>query len=262
MSPARGKGRAVVTGASSGIGEVYARALAARGYDLLITARREARLRELAEELGAAFKVDVRVEAADLAVEADRDRLAALIRAMDDITLLVNNAGYGVGGKFVESDIRKAAGMVVVHDIATIVLCHAVLPGMIARQHGGIINVSSISAFLKGTTYSASKAFLNAFSTGLHAEVRRHGIKVQALCPGYTYSEFHNTPEYADFSRDQIPRRMWMTAEEVVTFSLAHLGRRPVVIIPGWRNKLLVWSMQLGLRPVVRALRDFLYRRR
>jgi len=251
---------ACITGASAGIGAAFARQLAAQGYNLLLTARRETRLNALRDELQTAHGITVAVHPADLSVRAEVERLAAAIAQVDDLALLINNAGFGTMGDFAESEIAQQTAMIDVHIIATMHLCRAALPGMIARGHGDIINVSSIAAFLKGTTYSASKAYLNTFSVGLQAEVKRHGIRVLALCPGYTYSEFHDTTEYDAFSREQIPKAMWQTAEQVAQFSLEKRGGK-VVVIPGWRNRLLVFSMRTGLRPIVRRVRDLLYRR-
>jgi uncharacterized protein len=252
---------ACITGASAGIGAAFARQLAAQGHDLILTARREDRLNALRDDLQAAHNITVTVIPADLSVRADVARLAGVIAQTDALTVLVNNAGFGTMGDFAASDIDQQIAMVDVHINATMALCRAALPGMIALKRGDIINVSSIAAFLNGTTYSASKAYLNTFSSGLQAEVKPHGIRVQALCPGYTYTEFHDTPEYDDFSREQIPQSMWQTADEVVQFSLNKRGGK-VVIIPGWRNRFLVFSMRTGLRPVVRRVRDWLYRRK
>lgn len=259
-----GKGTAVVTGASAGIGVAYARDLARRGYDLLLTARRSDRLDALAGELREAFGVSVTTYPADLADAEQTRQLCAAIGELPNLTLLVNNAGFGTMGFFHDSDIEKQVAMVDVHVSATLRLCRAALPGMIARRHGRIINVSSIAAFFNGTTYSATKAALNTFSLGLQSEL--NGVpgdfRVQALCPGYTYSEFHDTPDHAGFNRSNVPASMWMTSEDVVARSLAALeSRRRVILIPGWRNRVLVVSMRTGLRPVVRKVRDRLLRR-
>lgn len=255
--------QAVITGASAGIGAAYAHALARRGMDLLLTARRVERLDALAQTLRAAHGVDVRLHPADLADPDELERLAGVVAALPRLALLVNNAGFGTGGHFMETTPESQSAMIHVHATAATRLSHAALPALVRAGRGAIINVSSIAAYFKGTTYSASKAYLNSFSAGLQAELRGTGVRVQALCPGYTVTEFHDTPEFADFDRAQVPRAMWMSADAVVDASLTALdrSRHRVVLIPGWRNKLLVASMRLGLRPLVRRMRDRLLRR-
>jgi short-subunit dehydrogenase len=255
-------GRALITGASSGIGEAYARRLAAEGYDLTLVARREDRLRALAAELSAAHGIAAEVLAADLARRADIDRVANHIQAMPDLVLLINNAGFGTRGDFAEAELDRQIDMINVHIIATVSLTHAALPGLTARGRGAIINVSSVAAFFPspgGTTYSATKVYLNNFSEALNSELAGTGISVQALCPGFTYSEFHDTPEYADFSRDQIPAALWMTAEQVVGESLAALGNGHVIIVPGkaYQGLVLTANSPFGgtIRRAARAVR-------
>jgi uncharacterized protein len=252
---------ACITGASSGIGAEYARQLAGRGFNLLLIARRQDRLRQLCAELADRHRVEADFIAADLTVPDDLERVTAELEARQDLVMLINNAGFGTTTRYAESDLNAELGMVDLHVKATMILTRAVLPGMIDRQRGDIINVSSVAAFLSGTTYSATKAYLNTFSEGLQVEVRAHGLRVQALCPGFTYSEFHDTPAYNTFSRDQIPQAMWHTAQDVVRYSLEQLRTRKVVVIPGWRYKLLAWTMIIGLRPAVKRLRDRFMRR-
>jgi hypothetical protein len=235
-------GTAFITGASSGIGATYARQLAARGYDLIITARREEKLAALAAELRAAHGVAVRVVPADLSVPADIRRLEELIAEQTALDFLINNAGFGVRGRLGDTDVEKQTAMINVHVTSTYRLSHAAVPGMIARGRGAIISVSSIAGFMSNpgaVNYSATKAYINTFSEALAGELRPHGIQVQALCPGFTYSEFHDTPEYDSFSRSAFPSFMWADAEEVVADSLAALGSGPVVFVPGFINKVL-----------------------
>lgn len=255
-------GRALITGASSGIGEAYARRLAAEGYDLTLVARREERLRALAAELAAGHGVDVEVLPADLAREADINRVAGRLQAMPDLVLLINNAGFGTRGDFVAAGLERQIDMVNVHIVAGMALAHAALPGLIARRRGAIINVSSVAAFFPspgGATYSATKVYLNNFSEALSSELAGTGVSVQALCPGFTYSEFHDTPEYADFSRDQIPSALWMTADQVVAESLAALGSGQVIVVPGkaYQGLVLTANSPLGgaIRRAARAVR-------
>lgn len=235
--------KSLITGASSGIGAAFARRLAATGSDLFLVARRADRLAALADELRAARTTSVEVLPADLSKPADLEWLEQYVRSQDALDLLINNAGFGTKGTFVETDLPIQMDMVRVHDLATMGLCHAALPGMIARRHGRIINVASTAAFLPvpgNAVYSASKVFLVAFSQALHAEVSDRGIRVQALCPGFTYTGFHDTPEMQGFRRSNVPGFMWMAAEQVAAISLAAVDRGPVVVIPGRRNRLFI----------------------
>jgi len=255
---------ACVTGASSGIGAEYARALAERGYNLIITARRAEKLQALADELQQAHGVSVRVITADLTHEADLLRLVEVIEQETELDLLINNAGFGTTGDYATVEIDRQIDMVRVHIEAPMRLCRATLPNMIQRGKGYIINVSSIAAFLTtgSPTYTATKAFLNNFSLSLQSEVKKTGIRIQALCPGYTYSEFHDTDEFSSFSRSQIPRWLWMTSEAVVKQSLEKLDRRRVILIPGFQNRLLVVLMRTGFLPLISWLRNRLVRER
>ena len=190
--------------------------------------------------------------------------LMEMIGRETELDLLINNAGFGTTGNYAEIDINPQIDMVRVHVDAPMRLCRAILPHMIQRGKGYIINVSSIAAFFTGgnPTYSATKAFLNSFSLTLQNEVKAHGIQIQALCPGYTYSEFHDTDEFASFSREQVPKRLWMTADAVVSESLRQLDRDKVILIPGFQNRLLVVMMRSGFMPLIRLIRKILYRGR
>lgn len=233
---------ALITGASSGIGATFARQLAAQGYDLILVARRRERLVALATELEERYAISAQALVADLSTLDGVERVEGRIVELEPLDILVNNAGFGIVGKFAESDLTRHLDMIHVHVIASVRLCRAVLPGMIARHRGGIINVSSISAFTSvgNVTYTSTKAYLVAFSEALQVELAGTGVRVQALCPGFTYTEFHDTPELVnDFDRSRIPRIMWMSADKVVTGSLKALERGGVVYIPGIRNRLL-----------------------
>ena len=188
---------AVITGASSGIGAMFARKLAARAYDLLLIARREDRLRSLASELSETYHVASEAMPADLARDDDLERVAARIPAASGLGLLVNNAGFGSMGYFVETDPLGQEKMHRVHVIATMRLTHAALRNLMPRRTGGVINVSSIAAFSRSpqnVSYCASKAWINSFTEGLEVELiaQQSPVKVQALCPGFTLSEFHD----------------------------------------------------------------------
>jgi hypothetical protein len=227
---------ALITGASAGLGAEFARQLAAQGTHLILTARRLERLQSLADELMAQHGICAEVLPADLSDPAGVENVVAKIRATPDLELLVNNAGYSVSDRFSDGDLQKHLDMIQVHVQASVILARAALPSMQARQYGGIINVASVAAFFPAgnTTYTATKAYLVNFSQALQIELLDSGIHVQALCPGFTYTEFHDTPELKDFRRSSIPPLFWLTADHVVRTSLKDLRRGKVVSVPGW----------------------------
>ncbi len=235
---------ALITGASSGIGAAFASKLAAQQYDLVLIARRKERLRSLAIDLHQRFHVGVDVLVADLSCPGDVEHIEQRIGALGAPDMLVNNAGFGIPGTFVENPVERYLEMIAVHVPANVRLCHAALPGMIARGQGAIINVSSLGAFLiapSDETYFATKAYLNVFSEALQAELLGTGVRVQALCPGFTDTEFHDQPVYEQYHvKATIPKTLWMSADEVVEQSLKALKRNRVICIPGFKNRVLV----------------------
>jgi short-subunit dehydrogenase len=254
----------LITGASSGIGAEFARQLARAGYDLLLVARREERLHALAGELTRAYAIQVETMTADLTTERDIQRVEQQAAALDALVLLINNAGFGTQGPFAASDLDKQLAMITLHITASVRLMRAALPGMSRRRAGAIINVSSIAAFFAtagGANYGATKAYLNTFSEALQIELQETGVKVQALCPGFTLSEFHDTAEYQRFHRSQVPRRLWMTAEAVVSDSLAALAGNKVIVVPGWQYRALVASSNNPLGSLIRQVGGRIRRR-
>ncbi len=242
---------ALVTGASSGIGAVFARKLAARGYGLLLVARRKERLQQLAAELG-----NAEVLPADLSAGTDLRRVEERILALQNLEFLVNNAGFGTLGRFWQVDVEEQDRMHRVHVIAIVRLTHAALKGMVARNRGNIINVSSVAAFLHNphnVSYGSTKAWINSFTEALHVELRSAGspVRVQALCPGFTYSEFH---DILGIDRSIIPRSLWLSAEHVVDRSLLGLERNELIVIPGWRYRFFVGLSHWLPRPVRHAI--------
>ncbi len=238
---------ALITGASAGIGAEYARQLAARGFDLALVARRADRLYELARSLTAAHGVHCEVIAADLAHDEGVSLVEARIRAMDALAILVNNAGFGTIGRLVNVDPGRQQEMIYLHVMAPMRLTQAALPGMMERRHGAIINVASVAAywrFVGNVNYAATKAYLVAFSEGLQIELRGSGVHVQALCPGFTRTEFHHTEEFKKRQARQYPDFLWMSAEEVVRQSLDALGNGRVVIVPGLFYRALVLALR------------------
>jgi short-subunit dehydrogenase len=240
-------GTALITGASSGIGKAFAQKLASLGYDLILVARRKEKLDAIARDLEAKHPVTVEVLPGDLAKGGDISQIEQRIEALDALTMLVNNAGFGTTGHLSNVDVTKLMAMIAVHVSAPTRLARAVLPRMIARNRGAIINVASPAAFVLfpgNTTYSATKHYLITFSEGLNLELEGTGIKVQALCPGFTRSEFHDTEEFRESKSKSIPNWLWMSAEEVVKRSLDALDRKQVVLIPGFINHLMYVRMR------------------
>jgi len=242
MSETATRPLALITGASSGLGATFARALAVRGYDLVLVARRGERLRALAAELAAAHGARTEALVADLATEAGVAAVEQCIERTEALDLLVNNAGFGTPGRFWEADVAGQEAMHRVHVLATMRLAHAALRHMTARGHGGIINVSSVAGFIQAgsSSYSATKCWMNSFTEGLHIELKSAGspVKVQALCPGFTVTEFHDV---AQMDRGKVPEWLWMRAEDVVEASLQGQERGALFVVPGWIYKLIVY---------------------
>jgi short-subunit dehydrogenase len=256
---------ALITGASSGIGEAFARRLAAGGSDLLLVARRAERLDALAETLRLRFAVRVEICVEDLSDAAGVRRVERRIHELPTLDLLVNNAGFGLPGRFVETPVERSLEMVQLHLHAALRLCHAALPGMIAQGRGGLINVASIGAFLPrpgDATYCATKAFLSAFSQALQGELAGSGVRVQVLCPGFTRTGFYDDPRYTGYDIERsVPAFLWMQPEAVVAHSLRDLARHRVLSVPGFWNRLLLALARLGgtgalLRILERRLPD------
>lgn len=231
----------LVTGASSGIGAAFARQLAALGHDLVLTARRADRLEALAAELREQHAAQVIVLPRDLADPATPRALCdELDRRGLQVDWLVNNAGYGVPGTFVANDWTTHADFLQVLLTAPTELAWRMLPGMRQRGHGRIINVASLAGHVPGpaghTLYAASKAYLIKFSQSLALENRAAGVNVCALCPGFTWSEFHDITGTRD-KMNRLPGFMWLSAEEVVRQGLAAVERGDAVYIPGRVNR-------------------------
>jgi hypothetical protein len=240
------RARTLVTGASSGIGAAFAEQLAAEGHDLVVVARRENRLRQLADRLEREHGADVAVEVADLASAADLDRLVAMIAGLE-LDLLVNNAGFGAYMPFLQLDPARAEELIRVQVLAPTLLARAVLPGMVERGRGAVINVASALAFSGGirepwmparATYAATKSYLVTLTQILSAELEGSGVTVQALCPPTTATEFHDV-QGMDLSRVQR-----MSAAEVARASLGALSRGEVICLPGLADRQLLsdWS--------------------
>jgi short-subunit dehydrogenase len=254
-SPSRGSGRrALVTGASSGIGAAFARRLAGDRYDLVLVARDKDRLNDLATELSGEHGIDVTPLPADLTKTVSLRKVERAIAADDTLEILINNAGFGTMGQFAELDVDREEEEVRLNALAVLRLTHAALPGMIARRRGAVVNVSSLAGLQPAptnATYAATKAFVNAFTESIHEELRGTGVQVQALCPGFTRTEFQ---ERAGIDVSTIPEVAWMDASEVVEASLSGLRRGEVVCVPGVLNRLLATAVTTIPRPITRQI--------
>lgn len=246
---------ALVTGATAGIGLEFARQLAARGDDLILVARDEERLASVAEELRSSYSVAVEVLPADL---TSLDELARVEARVADrsapVDLLVNNAGFGLKERFLDNpiDVEQAQQDVLVR--AVLRLTHAALGGMVERERGGVINVSSVAAFLPRGTYSAAKAWVNSFSAWAHQEYAEHGVTVMALCPGFVRTEFH---ERLGIDRDSsAPGPLWLEADRLVSEALADFDRGRAMSIPSKRYKAIVTTSRVVPRSALQRLQS------
>lgn len=234
---------ALVTGPTAGIGRSFAHQLAGEGYDLVLVARNETRLEAEATELSATYGVTVEVLAADL---VDREELATVEARLADpdrpIDLLVNNGGFGLKKNFLDNPVDDEQAMLDVLVTAVMRLSHAALGGMSERGSGGIINVSSVSAFLPRGSYGAAKSWVNSFSEWAHYEYRDRGVTVTCLCPGFTKTEFH---ERMSVERGSAPDFMWLDADALVATALKDHAKGRVFSIPSPQYKAIVTAGRL-----------------
>jgi short-subunit dehydrogenase len=241
---------ALVTGASAGLGVEFARQLSERGHRLVLAARRKERLEVLAKELGDARPVTIDLSRADAAAKL----MADLEAHGETVDLLVNNAGFGLIGRFAELDARRERQMIDLNIGTLADLCRAVAPGMIEQKSGGIINVASTAAFQPGpkmAVYFATKAFVLSLTEALHEELKPHGIHVTCLCPGPTRTEFGDV---AGFGGNGLFDRVAMASPQVVKAGLEGLDRNKAVVVPGLVNKVTANSGRFAPRSVVRKI--------
>jgi len=253
--------RALVTGASAGIGAAFAERLARDQYDLVLVARSQDRLEALAKRIRDQRGMEVEVLPADLTSPADLRRVEQALATDARLELLVNNAGVGTFGAFAELDPDREEMEIRLNVIALVRLARAALPVMLARGHGSIVNLSSLAGWQPcphNATYGATKAFVNSFTEALHEELRGTGVKVQALCPGFTRTEFQ---ERAGIDTSSLPDFAWMEPEAVVEASLEGLRRGEVLCVPGVQNKALAAVTTLLPRAVKRRVAGALARR-
>jgi short-subunit dehydrogenase len=241
---------ALITGPTSGIGRGFADALARKGFDLVLVARDEARLTELAAELLAAYGVRSEVLAADLSVREDVERVAARLSDPErPIRALVNNAGFGLKRSFTRTGVEDEQRLLDVLVTAVMRLTHAALPGMVARGSGMIINVSSVAGWITGGTYSSAKAWVTVFTESLSQELQGTGVRATAVCPGFVHTEFH---QRADIDMAQVPRWMWLDVPTVVAQAFRDLAIGNPVSVAGAQYRSLAVLLRHGPRSLVR----------
>ena len=234
-------GTAVITGASAGIGKEFAYQLAKQGFKIILVARREQKLCEIVEDLKNKFGGEHSFIIADLSDIDENKKLADYIKKkIENLDILILNAGYGVWNTFFNTDLMDLIDMTNLMFTGPMICCYSTIPNMIKRKRGVIINTSSTSATNKssGAIYTAIKTALTVLSELLQDLVKGTGVKIQALCPGYTYSEFHDLEKItrSGFQRSWFPKEAWMEASDVVKYSLSEVKNIPVMVVPGEFN--------------------------
>ena len=243
---------ALITGATAGIGAQYARLLAKEGFDLILVVRNKNRLASTAKSLNKEFGVKVEVLPADLTKPVQLEKVRKrLSDSRKPIEVLINNAGFGINKSFLVSDLSDEQGLLDVLVTAPMRLTHAVLPIMKERNSGTIVNVSSVASWIAGGSYSAAKSYLTVLTESLHTELRPTKIKISALCPGFTRTEFH---ERGRMKMSGLPNFMWLSAEKVVSKSWRDVNAGRVISIPGWQYLILSSISRFGPRPMVRRI--------
>ena len=243
---------ALVTGATAGIGAAFAELLARENHDLVIIARDLPRLNSRADEWRERYNIEVEVIQADLSRDEDIRRVELRLQNISrPIEVLINNAGFGINKSFTTSDIAEEIALLDVLVTAPMRLMHAVLPAMKERNSGTIINVSSVAGWIAGGTYSAAKSYLTVLSESLHTELRGTNVRVHALCPGFTRTEFH---QRGKMKMGGVPSSFWLSAERVVSdaWEASHKGR--AISVPGRQYKVLSFISRFGPRPLVRKV--------
>jgi uncharacterized protein len=249
--------KALITGASSGIGWHFADLLAREGYDLVITARDTERLNHLAGEFHQKYSRNVEVITADLTTDHGISLIENRIKD-GDIDVLINNAGYGLNQGFTKSDVKDEIAVLKILCEAPMRLAHASLPSMLAKNSGIIINVSSVAAWITGGHYSAMKSYLMVLSESLHTELAETAVKVCSLAPGFTHTEFH---QRGKMKMDALPNFMWLNADNVVITAWEDAKAGKAISIPGRQYRFLYLLLRFAPRDFVRK-GGFSFRRR
>jgi short-subunit dehydrogenase len=241
---------AVVTGATAGIGESFTRILAHDGFNIVLVARDLERMKERAAHLEAQFKVQTAIVQADLATDEGCTKVEKYLRE-NQIEVLINNAGFGINKAFSVSDLDLEQQLLDVLVRTPMRLMHTVIPQMKERNSGSIINVSSVAGWIAGGTYSASKSYLTVLSESLNTEMHGTNVKISALCPGFTRTEFH---ERGRMRMNGLPQFMWLSADRVVLQAWKENQNGKVLSVPGWQYLILSTISRFGPRPLVRKL--------
>jgi len=241
---------ALVTGATSGIGESFTRLLAQNNYNIVLVARDLPRLHERAEQLQATFRVQTHIVQADLATDSGCSVVEQYI-ANNQIDVLINNAGFGINKGFTLSQLESEQQLLDVLVRTPMRLMHVALPLMKQRNKGVVINVSSVAGFIAGGTYSASKSYLTVLSESLHTELAGTNVKISALCPGFTRTEFH---QRGRMSMKGLPNFLWLDADELVAKAWSDALKGEAISIPGWQYQLLVFVIKRLPRSIVRKV--------
>jgi short-subunit dehydrogenase len=241
---------ALVTGATVGIGESFTRLLAHNGYNIVLVARDLPRLQERAKALESTFGIATTVIQADLATDAGCKTIEDFI-ANNQIDVLINNAGFGINKAFTMSQLDAEQQLLDVLVRTPMRLMHVALPGMKERNMGVIINVSSVAGWIAGGTYSAAKSYLTVLSESLHTELSSTNVKVSALCPGFTRTEFH---QRGRMSMKGLPAFMWLNSDKLVAKAWKDAVGGKAVSVPGWQYQLLTFVMRNAPRPMVRKI--------
>ena len=241
---------AMVTGATAGIGESFTRVLAREGFSIVLVARDLERMKERAATLESQFNVQTAIVQADLATD---DGCAKVEKYLTEnpVEVLINNAGFGINKAFSMSDLSAEQQLLDVLVRTPMRLMHTVIPQMKARNSGSIVNVSSVAGWIAGGTYSAAKSYLTVLSESLHTELSGTGIKISALCPGFTRTEFH---ERGRMRMNGLPNFMWLSSDRVVSQAWKENQNGKVLSVPGWQYLILSTVSRFGPRPLVRKL--------
>ena len=241
---------ALVTGATVGIGESFTRLLAHNGYNIVLVARDLPRLQERAKGLESTFGVATKVIQADLATDAGCKAIEDFI-TNNQIDVLINNAGFGLNKAFTMSQLDAEQQMLDVLVRTPMRLMHTALPGMKERNKGVVINVSSVAGWIAGGTYSASKSYLTVLSESIHTELAATNVKVSALCPGFTRTEFH---QRGGMSMKGLPAFMWLNSDKLVATAWKEAIAGKAVSVPGWQYQLLSFVVHSAPRALVRKI--------
>lgn len=241
---------ALVTGATAGIGESFTRLLAENNYNVVLVARDLPRLQERAQELEAKYQVQAHCIQADLSTDAGCSVVESYL-ASNQIDVLINNAGFGINKAFTVSELEEEQKLLDVLVRTPMRLMHVALPLMKQRDRGVVINVSSVASFIAGGTYSASKSYLTVLTESMHTELAGTNVKISALCPGFTRTEFH---QRGRMSMKGLPNFMWLDSDELVAKAWRDVLKGKAISIPGWQYQLLVFVIQRLPRSIVRKV--------